>query len=267
MTGRLLHISDLHVGRGDSAEQLDALRELVPALEAELVVVTGDLAHRGRSGELERAGAVLHGLGPPVLAVPGNHDLPYAIPARFTRTADSWNRVFGTTEPTHITDRLAVLGLDSTRPWRTESGALAPSQLDRVETQLSGVGDEALRVVALHHHLAAPPWRAARKRPVRNRDDALRRLVTARVELVLSGHVHQSSVTAREEFEVVEGERGASIVLATVAGLGRPRPHRGGEAVGFTLYEFDRESITAVTWAWSTARVFAEVARRRFRRG
>ena len=217
MTGRLIHISDLHVGRADGREQLDALRELIPALDAELVVVTGDLAHRGRRVELEQAGTMLDGLGATVLAVRGNHDLPYAVPERFTRTAAAWGRVFGTTEPTYASERLAVVGLDSARPWRHESGALDPSQL-------------------------------------------------ARVELVLSGHVHQSSVVAREEFEVLGSERRRSIVLATAAGLGRPRPHRRGEAVGFNLYEFDRESITAVTWCWSPRGVFFELGRRRFGR-
>ena len=62
---RLLHISDLHAG---SAEETDVERGLSPLIERvgpELIVVTGDLAHRGRRREHERAAAYLRGLGQP----------------------------------------------------------------------------------------------------------------------------------------------------------------------------------------------------------
>ena len=122
-----------------------------------------------------------------------------------------------------------------------------------------------MRTVALHHHLAAPPWRAAHKRPVRKRDLVLQRFASAGVELVLSGHVHQSAVAERREFEVVEDGQRKSIVLATAAGFGRPRPERRGEALGFNFYEFDQESISVVTWSWSGGQ-FTEVGRRTFQR-
>ena len=267
MTGRILHISDLHVGRNTPSEPLAALRELIPGLTPEILVVTGDLAHRGRRAELERARELLESLGLPFLAVPGNHDIPYVLPTRFTRTREEWERVFATTEPVYTSDRLALVGLNSVRPWRHQGGALESSQLDRLVPKLEGARAGALRAAALHHHLAAPPWRAAHKRPVRRRDVVLQRLASAGVELVLSGHVHQSSVAERREFEVVEHDRRPSIVLATAPGFGRPRPHRRGEALGFNFYEFDEESITVVTWCWAAAGTFAEVGRRTFQRG
>ena len=85
------------------------------------------------------------------------------------------------------------------------------------------------------------------------------------VELVLSGHVHQSAVAERREFEVVEDGQRKAIVLATAAGFGRPRPERRGEALGFNVYEFDQESISVVTWSWSGDQ-FTEVGRRTFQR-
>jgi 3',5'-cyclic AMP phosphodiesterase CpdA len=267
VTGRILHISDLHLGRGATSEQLTALAELLPGLTPEILVVTGDLTHRGRRAELELARELLESLGLPLLAIPGNHDIPYVLPTRFTRTREEWDRVFGTTEPVYTSDRLAVVGLNSVRPWRQQGGALESSQLDRLGPKLEGArGTGALRTVALHHHLAAPPWRAAHKRPVHKRDEVLHRLVSAGVELVLSGHVHQSSVAERREFEVVERDERSSIVLATAPGFGRPRPQRRGEALGFNYYEFDEESISVVTWSWSS-RTFAEVGRRSFERG
>ncbi|HJS48999.1 MAG TPA: metallophosphoesterase [Gaiellaceae bacterium] len=55
MTARVLHVADLHVGRRDAEAPFAALRELTTRLSPTLVVATGDLAHRGRRSELERA--------------------------------------------------------------------------------------------------------------------------------------------------------------------------------------------------------------------
>ena len=265
MNGRILHISDLHLGHGATSEPVTALRELVPELAPEILVVTGDLTHRGRRPELERARELLESVGLPLLAVPGNHDIPYVFPTRFTRPREEWDRVFGTTEPVYISGQLAVVGLNSVRPWRHQGGALESSQLDRLAPKLAGGQVGVLRTAALHHHLAAPPWRAAHKRPVHRRDRVLQRIASAGVELVLSGHVHQSSVAERREFEVVEHDQRSSIVLATAAGFGRPRPQRRGEALGFNVYESDPETISVVTWSWACG-AFAEVGRRTFQR-
>ena len=75
MTHRALHLSDLHRGANESPETDGALARLVAELEPVVVIVTGDLANRGRAAELRRARALLDGLGAPWLAVPGNHDL------------------------------------------------------------------------------------------------------------------------------------------------------------------------------------------------
>jgi 3',5'-cyclic AMP phosphodiesterase CpdA len=265
MTGRILHLSDLHLGHATAAEPLERLRELIPTLDPEILVVTGDVTHRGRPEQLEQARELLESLGLPLLAIPGNHDIPYVFPTRFTRTREAWERVFGTAEPVYFSDRLAIVGLNSVRPWRQQGGALGSAQLGRIAPTLEGAQATALRTVAVHHHLAAPPWRAAHKRPVRKRDLVLQKFASAGVELVLSGHVHQSAVAERREFEVVEDDQRGSIVLATAAGFGRPRPERRGEAVGFNLYEFDQASISIATWSWS-GRAFVEAGRRKFLR-
>ena len=84
MTGRAIHISDLHRGANESPEVDAALTALVAELAPSVVIVTGDLSNRGRAAELRRARTLLDALPAPWLAVPGNHDLPYTVPARFT---------------------------------------------------------------------------------------------------------------------------------------------------------------------------------------
>ena len=92
-------------------------------------------------------------------------------------------------------------------------------------------------MVALHHHLLGAPWRTV-KRTIANRSTVLGALVDAGAELIVSGHVHQSAISERHEFEVVEGDvRGTTVV--TAPGLGQPRPKRRGEARGLHFFEAD----------------------------
>jgi 3',5'-cyclic AMP phosphodiesterase CpdA len=263
VTARLLHVSDLHTGTHEEQEVEHALARLVARLEPQLVVASGDLAHRGRRQELERAAALLRSLGPPVLAVPGNHDLPYT-PSRFVRPWAEFERVWETTEPTASVPGLHVVGLNSARPFRQQGGALSRTQLERAAERLAAAEEGALRVAVLHHHLIGAPWRASRKRPVARRDRVLRALVRAGADLILGGHIHQAAVGERHEFEVV-GDEARTAVVAIAPGLGAPRPRRLGEARGLHLHEADAEAIVVRTFRWSHGD-WALGAERRFAR-
>jgi 3',5'-cyclic AMP phosphodiesterase CpdA len=262
---RVLHLSDLHMGHSEAWEPLEALHSLVAEVEPEIVVATGDLAHRGRRRELENATSLLRSLGTPLLAVPGNHDIPYTFPARLTRPFEEWTRVVGPTQPIHHSEHVLVVGLNSVRPWRQQGGALSDEAIEKAIRQLEQDASPALRIVALHHHLIAPPWRAARKRPLARRDEVLRAFVAAGVELVIGGHVHQGAVAERREFKVLEEGPRKALVLATAPGLGRPRPRRTEEARGLNVYEGDATTITVRTFAWD-GEAFIEVGRRLFAR-
>src|SRR5437764_10607045 len=95
-----------------------ALSELIDEIAPQLVVASGDLTHRGRADQHDRATAFLRALGPPVLAVPGNHDIPYTFPGRFTRTFAEFERCWQTAEPVYRSATLHVVGLNSVRAWR-----------------------------------------------------------------------------------------------------------------------------------------------------
>jgi 3',5'-cyclic AMP phosphodiesterase CpdA len=246
---RLLHVSDLHVGTHEEPEVEHALKRLVERLEPQLVVASGDLAHRGRPQEQQQAAELLRSLGPPVLAVPGNHDLPY-MPSRFVRPWAEFERVWETTEPTASAPGLHVVGLNSARPFRHQGGALSREQLEHAAERLAAAEDGALRVVVLHHHLIGAPWRAAHKRPVSRRNHVLGALVEAGADLILAGHIHQAAVSERHEFEVV-GDEARTAVIAISPGLGQPRPQRLGEARGLHLHEADAEAIVVRTFRWS----------------
>ena len=192
---------------------------------------------------------MLRSLGPPVLAVPGNHDIPHTA-ARFFRPWAEFERIWETTEPTVSLPGLHVVGLNSARPFRHQGGALSGGQLERATQRLAEAEAEALRVVVLHHHPIGAPLRAARKRPLSRRNHVLRELVSAGAELILAGHIHQAAVSERHEFEVV-GESARTAVVAVAPGLGQPRPRRLGEARGLHLHGADADSIVVRTFRWS----------------
>jgi len=249
VNARLLHVSDLHAGTHEEKEVEHALARLVERLQPQLLVASGDLAHRGRRQELERAANLLRSLGPPVLAVPGNHDIPHT-PARFVRPWTEFERIWETTEPTASAPGLHVVGLNSARPFRHQGGALSRAQLARAAAELAKAGEGALRVAVLHHHLIGAPWRATRKRPVSRRNHVLRALVDAGADLILAGHIHQAAVSERREFELV-GDDARTAVVAIAPGLGQPRPRRLGEARGLHLHEADADAIVVRTFLWS----------------
>jgi 3',5'-cyclic AMP phosphodiesterase CpdA len=267
---RVLQLSDLHFGTREEPEIEGDLRTLVAETEPELVIASGDLTHRNTPEQHDRAARFLRSLGPPLLVIPGNHDMPRWPPFRFTKTFDEFLRVWKETEPVHRSERLVVCGLNSVRPWKQQGGALRREQIERAATIFREAPSGALRIAAVHHHLLGAPWRS-KKRTIANRSTVLGGLVDAGAELVVSGHVHQSSIGERREFEVVGGKvRATTVVIAP--GLGQPRPKRRGEARGLHLFEADDGSLRVLTYAWvaglgAGAGGWAQIADRRFPRG
>jgi 3',5'-cyclic AMP phosphodiesterase CpdA len=262
---RILHISDVHVGSREEPPIQRALAPVIERMNPELVIVSGDLTHRGTPDQHARAAAFLRGFGLPLLVIPGNHDIPsWSSLGRFTRTFDEFEREWQRTEPVYQSENILAVGLNSVRPWRHQSGALAQRQLGWVTEEMARAPEGAMRVVALHHHLLGAPWRTW-KPPLSRRTRVLAHLVDAGAELVLAGHVHQSAVAERREFEVVHGGEHA-VTVALAPGLGQPRPQRRGEARGFHVFEAEPDALRVSTFAWQD-NDWALIGQRRFPRG
>jgi 3',5'-cyclic AMP phosphodiesterase CpdA len=261
----VIHISDLHCGKRAARDCEGALVALCDELGPDLVIASGDLSNRGRVEELERARGLFERLSAPVLAVPGNHDIPYSLPGRFSHPWRAFEQVLGTTEPVFRSDGLVACGLNSVRPWRHQGGRLSVAQQASVAGAFRAAPAGALRIVALHHHLAGAPWRASRKFPLKHRDAALEALSAAGAELVVGGHIHQAAAAERHEFEALDGHRRGSLVLATAPGFSRPRPRRLGEAQGLQVYRASAGELLVETRIWDGA-TFTPTAARTFPR-
>jgi 3',5'-cyclic AMP phosphodiesterase CpdA len=261
---RVLHVSDLHFGTREDPAVERAVASLLADVEPELVIASGDLTHRGRPEQHDRVARFLKGLGPPVLAIPGNHDIPYTFPQRFSQPWAQFERLWGTTEPEYRSPTLYAIGLNSVRPWRHQSGGISDAQLERATTRLRAAPEGVFRIVALHHQMVGAPWRS-KKKPVARRNHVLAQLVESGAELVLGGHIHQASISERREFAVLpDGERG--VVVSIAPGLGQPRPNRLGEARGLHVYTVNDADFEIGTYIWRREG-WGLTAERRFARG
>lgn len=263
MVTRILHVSDLHVGARDDPVLERELAVLVERTAPELLIASGDLTNRGRRDQHLKAAGILRGVDVPVLAVPGNHDIPYAFPARFRTPWREFEREWRTSEPVWTGAGAHVVGLNSVRPWHHQSGGVGDAQLDRAAARLGEAAAGALRVVVLHHQLIGAPWRT-RKKPVARRDRVLARLVEAGAELIVAGHIHQAAVAERHEFEVLDADE-PGVVVSIAPGVGQPRPHRRGEARGAMLYTATEDRLTVETSIWTGAE-WTPTAQRTFSR-
>jgi 3',5'-cyclic AMP phosphodiesterase CpdA len=155
------------------------------------VVLSGDITQRARPGQFHDARAFVDRLGAPVLAIPGNHDIPlFDVAARIMRPYSRFCATFGDElEPVHSSAELLVLCVNTTRWYRHKNGEVAAEQVDRVVQQLASARPEQLRVVVVHHPVVVPRVEEEHNL-LRGHAAALRRWSAAGGDLVMGGHIH-----------------------------------------------------------------------------
>lgn len=186
----LLQISDPHFGT-EQPQVVEALLALAAQQRPQLVVLSGDITQRARPAQFLAAKDFVDRLGAPVLAIPGNHDIPlFNLWTRLTRPYARYAKEFGPDlEPVFSSPDLLVLGVNTTRTWRHKNGEVCRTQIDRVAQRLSAASPQQLRVVVVHQPVAVT---MACDRPdlLRGHPAALRAWAAAGADLVLGGHIH-----------------------------------------------------------------------------
>lgn len=187
---RIAHISDLHFGREDH-ELLLPLREAIRSAAPDLVAVSGDLTQRARPGQFRDARAFLDALGPPWIAVPGNHDIP--LDEVWHRAVHPFRRYRRT-----ISDDLAprwsnglvnLEALNTADPLAWQRGRVRSRQLRRAIAAFRAAGDAKINVVMAHHPFEHGP--DVEKRLMKHASRAVEHLAAAGADVILSGHLHR----------------------------------------------------------------------------
>lgn len=222
----IAHLSDLHFGRISHPGVVDTLVDEVNEGEVNLVALSGDLTQRARPAEFESARAMLDALEPPLLVVPGNHDVyPWWRPVRRLWTPLRRYRRYISDDlaPTYETDAVAVLGLTSAFGATVKGGRIGPTDRAVIADYFEGVPEGRFKVLVVHHHLT---WirsigphgvaRQARK--------TLEVAADAGVDLILCGHLHVSHI---EPLGVIPGEHRIVIASAGTATSNRWRHPTG----------------------------------------
>lgn len=192
----LLQISDPHFGT-EQAPVAEALVALSRQQQPDLLVLSGDITQRARPEQFRAARAFMDRLATPVLAIPGNHDIPlFNLGLRLFNPYARHGDVFGEDlEPVHSSRELLVLCVNTTRWYRHKNGEVSAQQIDRVARQLAGAGPEQLRVVVVHHPVAVPRVGEVHNL-LRGHAAALQQWAVAGGDLVMGGHIHLPYVVA-----------------------------------------------------------------------
>jgi len=194
-TWKVFHRTERHLRR--------AVAELNEA-SPDLVVFAGDLTKDGNHWEYDRLEAVLEELEPPMVAVPGNHDLPTTFDDHASRSLEAFESAFasGGFPVVRELGGVELVGLNSNagtrdQPAETFDGSLRTDQLAVLETVLSECSNP---LVTVHHNLAGTRafYEAATRHlpmesgaPIFENPDELLDLLGAHdVPLVLTGHLH-----------------------------------------------------------------------------
>jgi 3',5'-cyclic AMP phosphodiesterase CpdA len=258
----LVHLSDLHFGRVDAA-LIDPLVAHVTGLAPDVVVVSGDLTQRAKSGEFRAARAFLDRLPKPQVVVPGNHDVPlYRVWERFLRPFGKYRRhIDRDLEPTFVDDEIAVVGVNTARSLTFKNGRINDEQVASIRRQLAGLGESRTKVVVTHHPFDLPDEPDNDELVGRARI-AMSVFADCGVDLLVAGHFHSSQAGATS----ARYDMPAYAALVVQAGTATSTRGRG-ESNAFNVLRIENEAIAVERHVWQPdAATFTHEATEHFER-
>ena len=226
---RILHGSDLQMGRPFRPRAAKALRQLAFELDPNLIVISGDLTQRAKVHEFQAAWKLLEELPQvPIVVTPGNHDVPlYRFWERLLVPYRSWNRTIPhELDSVTVVPGATVVALNSASPWSAiVGGRLTQDQLRFARQSFDNESSDGIRVLVTHHHFVCKSAGGG-GRPIPDAQLILKQIEEMDVDVVLSGHLHRTQVAMSRD--VLPGES-SGIPLIT-AGTATSRRGRGEES-------------------------------------
>lgn len=275
---RFLHVSDIHLldlqgvrpwrylnkrltggvnlaigrARTHDVRLFDEMVRLIPRLEVQHLVVTGDLTNLSLESEFAFVRDKLDAVPVPTTVIPGNHDV-YTRGSFRHRRFEAYlghlmegERIDGETYPfLQCFDDVALIGVSTavaTLPLYA-TGRIGRPQLDRLASLLRRAGARDLcRVVLIHH----PPVVGVSKArhdllDLEEFGDVIRE---EGADLILHGHEHV-------RFEgVLPGPDDGDVVVHGI-GSGTSMSNRPGRQASFSVYDASRDGIHRDLYTWN----------------
>ncbi|HUT05227.1 MAG TPA: metallophosphoesterase family protein [Nitrosopumilaceae archaeon] len=179
----IVQLSDLHVGSQFLPEKFDILVEEVNQLQADVIVITGDLTNEGLMKEYENCKTLLAKFKTKkIISISGNHDYRNTGYLLF-------KKFFPFEAINELDDEIVLVTLGTSRPDRNvgEVGYRQNLWLERTMKKY----DDKVKILAMHHHLVAIPDTGSDQLTVVDAGDVLRTILDTGVDLVLCGHKHR----------------------------------------------------------------------------
>ncbi len=248
----IAHLSDVHFGHHDP-RVVAGVEAFLADKRPDLVVISGDFTQRARVSQYEEACAFvdrIEGEGLPVLAVPGNHDVPlYDVVRRFVRPLDRYKRFIDDDLcPYWENDELAVLGLNTARSATIKDGSISRDQIARIRDAFGEGQEGKTRILVTHHPLYAMPIgdEGELTKAARRNEDALAAAAEEGVHILLAGHFHRSfSKSARDMV------KNAGPALVVQAGTATSTRLRGEEKQSFNWIEATKGTVAIEVQGWT----------------
>ena len=248
----LIHCSDVHFGPPHLPHVAEGLLQLIEGQHPDLVVISGDLTQRAKPRQFLEARSFvdrIHRSHVPTLVVPGNHDVPmYRVWERVFDPFGAYRSHFSRElEPVYRDREMLVIGINTAFNWTIKGGRITSRRLREVGELLAAAPLGQFRVVVPHHDLIPPPG-VSRRRVLANARRAMELFSAAGVDLVLSGHQHQTYIGTSEELY----PQGRSPVIVVHSGTTTSSRGRGGERHLNTCnrIEFDARSLVVSHFGW-----------------
>ncbi len=187
---RIIQLSDLHFGT-ERQHVVTALVEQIHQLQPDLLLLSGDITQRARRAQFQACERFLARLpSVPVLAVPGNHDLPlFNLCQRFVAPYAHFRRSFGhVLAPCYQSGEILVVGVNTTRPGKHIDGSFSAEKIARVAQRLEA---SAARIkIVMGHHPVDAVLGIDEKNIAAGAEAAVRAWSRAGMQLYLAGHIH-----------------------------------------------------------------------------
>ena len=167
---------------------------------------------------------------------------------RFLQPYGAYRRNFANElEPVYRDEELLAVGVNTAYGWTFTGGRFRLARLLELRDLMAAAPDHLFKVVIAHHHLIPPPNFGTQRVSI-NAYEAVDLFSEVGVDLVLSGHHHQTYIGSSEEFY----PKGRAPVVILHSGTTTSSRGRGGERDKNTCnwIEVDGESMVVSHLRW-----------------